>query len=261
MGIFIKSQNVIKGQFVLKDILYSITSSHLSAEYQNMELILHLAVSAKAEKNDVDYDMSSVHLYHNNGFNTHVSNFNELKGKKFIWKDEYNEENEEAGNLCVQEHEAVRKGIIEILDIEAGQMIIKWSGKADVRWNRKYGDAVPFETIFTVNIPDTVDYTLDVFKSTKMIIDSETQLEVVNLQEFNQEIMRVCETRVWESFNTILKFKLIHNGREYFGEVMFTNGKNNFELSIDEDCPKKVQFKGVDYNLTINYEMFTFSIL
>lgn len=262
MGFFNKSERdkCEKGQFVLKDILYSVIGSHLSAVYHNMELVLHLGVEAKTEDCHVEYEMRSVHLYHNNGFNTHISNFNELKGKKFTWKDEYNAQNEEAGNLCVQEHEAVRKGTIEILDVEAGQMTIKWSGKADVGWSRKYGSAVPFETIFIVNIPDTINYMLDAFKSTKMIIDSETQLEVLNLQEFNHEVMRVCETRIWESFNTILKFKLIHNGTQYFGEVLFTNGKNNFELSIDEDCPKKILFKGVDYNLRINYEMFTFGI-
>lgn len=260
MGIFKNSKNAANGQFVLKDILYSVTDSHLSAQYQNMELILYLEVRAKTEEPHVEYNMSSVHLYHNNGFNTHASDFNELKGRKFIWEDEYNEDDEEAGYFCVQEHEAVREGVIEILDVEDGQMTIKWSGKADVGWSRKYGSAVPFETIFTVNIPDTAVYTLDAFKSTKMIIDRETQLEVLNLQEFNQEIIRVCETRIWESFNTILKFKLIHNGSEYLGEVLFTNGKNNFELSIDKDCPKKVQFKGVDYNLKINYEMFSFSI-
>lgn len=253
-------KNAEKGQFVLKDILYPVTGSSLYAVYQDRELILYPEVWAKTQDSKVEYEMRSVYLYHNNGFCTHASNFNELKGRKFIWEEEYNAEDEEAGNLCVQEHEAVTEGIIEILDVESGQMTIKWSGKADVRWGKKYGTEVPFETIFTVDIPKTINYMLDAFASTRMIIDDETQLEVLNLEEFNQEVLRVCETRVWESFNTILKFKLIHNDTEYPGEVVFTNGKNNYELSIDATCPKKVQFKGVDYNLTIKYEIFTFSI-
>ncbi len=43
-------------------------------------------------------------------------------------------------------------------------------------------------------------------------------------------------------------------------EVFFTNGKNNFELKMHEDCPKKIKFRGVDYNLRVKYEMFTFEI-
>lgn len=253
-------KNAEKGQFVLKDILYSVTYTSLSAVYQDMELILYPEVEAETKDAHVEYEMRSVDLYHNNGFNTHTSNFQQLKGKKFIWEEEYNAAGEEAGFFCVQEHEAVTEGIIEILDVEAGQMTIKWSGRADVRWNKKYGTDVPFETIFTVDIPDTVNYMLDAFASTKMHIDSDTWLEVLNLEEFNQEIMRVCETRIWESFNTILKFKLNYKDTEYFGEVVFTNGKNNYELHIDADCPRKVQFEGVDYNLKVRYEVFTFSI-
>ena len=41
---------------------------------------------------------------------------------------------------------------------------------------------------------------------------------------------------------------------------MFTNGKNNFELKMEKACPKKVEFKGVDYNLRVNYEVFRFEI-
>lgn len=76
--------------------------------------------------------MSYVRLYHNNSFHTHTPNLGEISRKKFIWKDEYNVEDEEAGTLYVQEHEAVREGIIEILNVENGHIAIKWSGKADV---------------------------------------------------------------------------------------------------------------------------------
>ena len=256
MKLFGKSAS--EGQFILKDITYRVIQASLGAYYQDMELVLFPEV--EAEDDHVEYDMRHVRLYHNNGFNTHISNFSELCGRKFIWESECNAAEEEAGTLCVQEHEAVREGTIEILKVENGQITIKWSGKADVGWSRKYGSKVPFETIFTAKIPDAVNYCLDAFKSTKLKIDKETCLEILNLEEFNVEVERVSETRVWDSFNTVLQFKLIYANKEYLGEVLFTNGKNNFELKMDEDCPKKIKFRGVDYNLRVKYEMFTFEI-
>ena len=256
MKLFEKS--VSEGQFILKDITYSVTEASITAYYQDMELVLFPEVIAENDR--VEYDMRHVRLYHNNGFNTHISGFSELCGRKFIWESEYNEAEEEAGTLCVQEHEAVREGTIEILKVENGQITIKWSGRADVGWNRKYGSKVPFETIFTAKIPDAVNYCLDAFKSTRMKIDEATYLEILNLEEFNREVERVSETRVWDSFNTVLQFKLVYAGKEYLGEVLFTNGKNNFELKMDEDCPQKIKFRGVDYNLRVKYEMFTFEI-
>lgn len=254
-------KNVSEGEFILKDIIYNVTSSSLSAYYQDMELVLFPEVEAETKSDNVEYEMRSVRLYHNNGFNTHTSDFGDLKGRKFVWNEEYNAEDEEAGNLYVQEHEAVREGTIEILNVENGRMTIQWSGKADVGWSRKYGDKVPFQTIFTTKIPESMHYVLDAFQSTKMVIDNKTELEILNLDEFNEEVMRVSETRLWDSFNTILKFKLLCANEEYLGEVLFTNGKNNFELIMDKKCPKKVQFIGVDYSLKVNYEMFTFEIL
>ena len=58
---------------------------------------------AKTEDKNVEHEMSYVHLYHNNGFNTRISKFNDLKGRKFIWKSHYNISKEEAGYLYVQQ--------------------------------------------------------------------------------------------------------------------------------------------------------------
>ncbi len=88
----------------------------------------------------------------------------------------------------------------------------------------------------------------------------DTRLEILNLDEFNEEVKRVSESRQWDDFNTVLKFKLIHLGKDYFGEVTFTNGKNNFVTVFDESCPRKAAFSGVEFNLRVNYEMFTFDI-
>lgn len=254
-------KNVSEGEFLLKDIIYKVTGTSLSAEYQDMELVLYPEVSAKTESDDVEYEMSYVRLYHNNGFHTHTKRFEDLKGKKFVWKEEFNEEEEEAGTLYVQEHEFVRKGTIEIVNVENGQMTIKWSGKACVGWSRKYGDNVPYETIFTTKIPDSMAYVLDAIQSSKMRIDDKTELEILNLDEFNAEVMRVSETQIWDSFHTILKFRLLYEHQEYLGEVVFTNGKINFEQKFDPACPRKVVFRNVDYNLRAHYEMFSFDII
>lgn len=253
-------KNVSEGKFILKDICYDVTYASLDACSENMGLILFPEVEAKTKDDKVEYEMRYVRLYHNNGFQSHASDFESLKGQKFVWKEEYNAEDEEAGTLYVQEHEAVRKGTIEVLNVENGRITMKWSGNADVGWSRIYGASVPFETIFTARIPDSISYILDAFKSTKMKIDNETELEVLNLDEFNEEVKRVSETRIWDSFNTILKFRLLCAKEEYLGKVLFTNGKNNFELIMDEKCPRKVNFGGIDYNLRARYEIFSFEI-
>ena len=66
------------------------------------------------------------------------------------------------------------QGTIEILEADAQKLTIKWSGKADVGWSRKYGSNVPFETIFMVKIPDKVTFCLDAFRSDEMRIDEKT---------------------------------------------------------------------------------------
>lgn len=251
---------VSEGEFQLKDITYKVTRTSLGAHYENMELVLFPDVEARTEDQAVEYEMRSLHLYHNNGFHTRANAFWELKGEKFVWTDEYNEDDEEAGFLYVQEHESVREGTIEILDVDGERLTVKWSGKAVVGWSRKYGDNVPFETIFTVKIPDTITYCLDAFSGTEMKIDERTCLAILNLEEFNQEVIRVSETGAWEDFNTVLRFCLTFEGRDYEGEVIFTNGKNNHELRLEPGCPRKVRFRNVDYNLRARYEMFSFEI-
>lgn len=259
MGLF--SPKATKGSFVLRDIIYQITGTSLHASYQNLGLVLFPKLEAKADREKVEYEMRHIHLYHNNGFQTHAPSFEALKGQQFIWTSEYNDQNEEAGTLCVQEHECVRKGTIEILDVENNELTIKWSGLADVGWNRKYGENVPFETIFSVKIPQRIPYTLDAIQSTKTQLDEHTLLEILNLPEFNQEVSRVSESCQWEDFNTILKFRVTRNGTDYLGEVCFKNGKNNFELHMDEKCPIKLSFRYVDFNLKARYEQFSFEIL
>ncbi len=228
--------NVTKEKFVLKDITYDITDATIRVLNRDMEIILFPEIEAETIDEDVEYEMKHVYLYHNNGFNTHVSTFEELKGKKFVWNSEYNQDDEEAGVLCVQEHEDVTKGMIEILNVEDNLITIRWSGLANVFWDEKYGEDVPFETIFTVELPTDKLYKIDAYKSTLVKIDKNTLLEILNLDEFNQEVVRISNSRQWESFNVILKFKLIHDSIDYFGEVIFNKGKNNHTTHFDKRC-------------------------
>ena len=62
------SKNVSEGEFILKDILYHVTYPSLCAHYQDMELVLFPEVEAETKDEKVEYEMSSVRLYHNNGF-------------------------------------------------------------------------------------------------------------------------------------------------------------------------------------------------
>ena len=251
---------VSEGEFRLKDILYTVTESCLGVHYENMELVLFPEVEAKTEEESVEYEMRYVRLYHNNGFCTHTGSFPELKGKKFVWTEEYNEDGEEAGFFYVQEHESVEEGTIEILEADTRKLTVRWSGKAVVGWSREYGDQVPFETIFTVEIPDKIVHCLDAFRSEEMKIDENTCLVLLNLEEFNQEVKRVSETRMWDDFNTVLRFRLTCGDRDYAGEVIFTNGKNHHELIMEPGCPRKIRFRNVDYNLRAGYEMFSFEV-
>lgn len=250
----------LNGKIRLKDIVYDITDASLSADHCDGEIYLFPEVNAECSDESVEHELRSAWLYHNNGFNTHAETFEELKGKKFVWESEENDDGEEAGTLYVLEHDNLSSGTIEITDVSDGYMTVRWSGLANLYWSEEYGSDIPFEAEFTVRLPEKLLCTVNAFKSTKVKIDRGTYLEILNLEEFNEEVKRVSETRQWEDFNTVLDFRLIYRGTDYLGKVTFTNGKNNFVTAFDESCPKKVDFKGVDYNLRVSYEIFTFDI-
>lgn len=249
----------LNGKIRLKDIVYNITDTYCSASSRNGEIYLFPDTDAECSDENVEYELRSARLYHENGFNTFASSFEELKGKKFVWDSEENADGEEAGTLYVLEHEYLSSGTIEITDVSDGFMTIYWSGLANVYWSEEYGSDIPFEAEFTVKL-SKIHYTVDAFKATNVKIDGDTRLEILNLDEFNKEVERVSASRKWDDFNTVLTFKLIHLGKDHFGEVAFTNGKNNFVTAFDESCPRKVAFLGVDFNLRVNYEMFSFDI-
>lgn len=249
----------LNGKIRLKDIVYDITDTYCSVSSRNGEIYLSLDTDAECSDENVEYELCSARLYHEDGFNTHASSLEELKGRKFVWNSEENADGEEAGTLYVLEHEYLSSGTIEITDVSDGFMTIYWSGLANVYWSEEYGSDIPFEAEFTVKLPK-IHFTVDAFKATNVKIDNDTRLEILNLDEFNNEVERVSASRKWDDFNTVLRFKLIHLGKDYLGEAAFTNGKNNFATAFDDSCPRKVAFLGVDFNLRVNYEMFTFDI-
>lgn len=247
-------------KFFLRDTAYDIIKTSINAEIEDMEIILFPEVRAKTNNENIDFELREVYLYHNNGFNTHTSDFQELKGKKFIWNSEYNENDEEAGFFYVLEHENVTKGTIEILDVKNNLITFKWSGQANIFWNDEYEENVSFETTFNAELPSKKLYKIDAFKSTKTKINNTTRLEILNLDEFNEEVVNISNSRKWDQFNTILKFRLICSNTDYFGEVVFTNGKINHVTNFDDNCPLKVIFKNASFNLDVKYEEFIFEI-
>lgn len=253
--------NAEEGKFVLRDIVYDVTGAVIHTVFHNMQIILSIDIEAEADDDDENdlYELSSVRLYHENGFNTHTASYEELKGKSFA-VDIDPDSDEPEGALYVLEHEDITKSTVEILNVTDDKMTIRWSGLANVYWDEKYGEDVPFNTVVTVDIPKENSYELDLFESTSTKIDSNTNLEVLNLDEFNREVRRVSESRQWNDFNTVLKFRVSCGDNDYFGEVIFTDGKNNHVTKFDETCPRKVRFVSVDFNLSVDYEIFVFSV-
>ena len=92
-----------------------------------------------------DYEEVSPHLYHNNGFSLNIRSWKAIEGMSKIWEEEYNEDDEEAGGLCVFEHEDVTSGTIEFLKRQGNEFFIRWTGTANVYWDDEYGADVPFE--------------------------------------------------------------------------------------------------------------------
>lgn len=244
--------------FTLADIVYDVTYTDLCYHFENGNIILYPEVDAETEDEDVEYDMSCVHLYHNNGFCTNVSNLESLKGKKFVWESTYNENDEEAGCLCVQEHELLSSGTIEILDIQNNHITIRWSGLANVYWDETYGADVPFDTTFTAEIPqDVAIHQLDTYKSTKTKIYDNLYLELLDLDAFNHHLKQTSDDTPW---NIKLSFKVIYFDKEYLGDISLSFQKNKLigTTALDADCPVLIRFAGMDYNFKANYQLFFF---
>ena len=257
---------VEKGIFLLKDISYTIIGSSVSVDKEGENIFLTLEVNAETKDSDIYYEMRSLRLYHNDGFCTHAAKAQALKGKKFVWESHYNENEEAAGFLCVQEHEEVTKSVIEILNISGNRMTVRWSGEANVFWDENYDEDVPFETVFEVKLPKT-SYRINVYKSLSVNVDKDTRIELnkEDLEALNKELVLYGELKKkdWNTklnIDTVLGFTVTHKGKEYAGKVTFLEGKIKHKTDFDDSCPIRVTFENFGWNFRIQEEAFWFIV-
>lgn len=230
---------------VLNNIKYNVKEAKVS--FTDIGGNFKMFIDISADSNDVEYELSYIRLYNEEGFLTGVNNYDDLKGKKYVWDSIENESGEFAGSLYVLEHEDITKGTIEILDCNSSLIKIKWSGIANVYWNEKFGANVPFEAIIETEIPKEKRVTIYAHKCTKIKVNDKLELELLNFEEIKNAAYKMQETRVWDSFNERLNFKVVYNNEEYLGYVIYTNGKLNYETFIDGNCPIKIEHKGFDW--------------
>ena len=209
--------------FILNDVKYKITDSSIDFQETNEGILLFPEI--KAENDQVEYELSELHLYHNNGFQTGAKKTADLAGKKYVWKEAYNDNGEEAGFLCVLEHENVTEGTIEIMDIGKNYITLKWTGKANIFWDDTFGADVPFETIVRMQLPKKHKIRIDAYKSVKAKVNKEFEIELLNFKEIESAANKMQDTGIWTDFNVTLHFKVTYKGTEYSGSVKFTDGK------------------------------------
>jgi len=116
-------------------------SWHIDIQMESGPLVTEL----KNDEEEEDYEEVSPYLYHNNGFSLDVRSWKSVEGISKIWEEPYNEDEEEAGTLCVFGHEDVTSGKIEFLKRKGSVFSVRWSGTANVYWDEEYGENVPFE--------------------------------------------------------------------------------------------------------------------
>ncbi|WP_310602880.1 hypothetical protein [Anaerosporobacter sp.] len=253
-----------KSFFILGDSTYNVYDTDLILEYVNNEISLYLEVIPD-DKENIDEDWSiSIE------FNTHVSTIEDLEDKKFVWNSQIDEFGENAGYISLYEIN-VKSGTIEIVSIKENKMTMKWYGVLEGP------DCSTFDMVFDVKIPEKSNYVIDVYKSVKTVIDHHTQLEILNIEDFNKELIKLSKSRkrtasklrtkldcIFKSskyeFNAVLKFKLTIDKKEYLGEVIFRGDTIKHVTHLDESCPRRVIFKYVSWRLQSKLEQFSFGI-
>ena len=232
--------------FKLNGLEYTVESCSVSFDIipYNQHLKMYIAISARTENNQIDSELQYVRLYHNSGFDIGGKTIRNLKGKRFEWK---KASNWNGGTLYVLEHEDVTSGIIEILDITADAIKIKWTGCGNVFWNNEYGKDVPFEAEIETALPAIPKYkvlngmTASVFK-----LDKDTVLEFLNFDELLQECNRCVEMwrnddrEAWNKYQATLKMILHYKGVEYQGKAVYNGHATECETVFSDTCPVKI---------------------
>ena len=237
--------------FHLDNLNYNITYSTVTMNYENNEICLYIELEAEVIDETDDYDMEHIRLYHHNGFATGAANPEELAGRKFVWECEGNEADEDAGYLYVGYHDNVTEGTIEVLSVTETEITIHWYG---------VGCGLPFDTEFTAKLPQERIYSINAWESLSMPMGEDCTLFLLNFPEYEKQREAVCESTKWEDFNAVLRFKVVYQGREYFGEVVYTNGKIHFETHFDENCPIRVESTGCGWDPYLGHIDFMFRV-
>ena len=234
----------------LNNYEYKITAANVGFEMSedNKSLIMFLDIDGSYEGEDLDYELRTIRLYHNNGFHIGVKEPNKLIGKSFEWNEAYNNKGEEAGTLYVLEHEDVTSGKIDILDVTQDLIKVKWSGQANVFWNEECGENVSFEAEVEAKVPSVPKVkVINGFKETKLKIDKNTEIELLNFSDMVMEAERCKESylkndsNAWSTFDKALKLKLTYMKKEYYGEAVYQGSGTKCYTVFDDQCPLNVQ--------------------
>ncbi len=237
--------------FRLDNLNYNLTDSTVTLDYQDNKIFLYIELEAEVIDETDDFDMQKIRLYHHNGFATGAADPKELGGRKFVWECERNDEGEDAGYIYVGYHDNVTEATIEVLAVTETEITMRWHG---------VGCGLPFDTEFTAKLPQERIYTINAWESLSMPMGEDCTLFLLNFPEYEKRREAVCESRIWEDFNAVLKFKVVYQGAEYFGDVVYTNGKINFETHFDERCPIRVKSTGCLWDPFFGHIDFMFQV-
>ena len=232
--------------FKLNDVEYTIESCDVAFDIipYNQHLKMYIDIEAKNESDQIDYELQYVRLYHNNGFDIGGKTTRNLKGKRFEWK---KASNWNGGTLYILEHEDVTSGVIEILDITADTIKIKWTGFGNVFWNDEYDKNVPFEAEIESSLPAMPKYkVLNGMAASVFKLDKDTFLELLNFDDLLQECNRCVEMwrnddkEAWEKYNATLNMILRYKGVEYQGKAVYNGHATQCETIFSDSCPVKI---------------------
>lgn len=233
--------------FKLNGVDYTIESCSISFDIipHNQHLKMYIDIDAKNEGDQIDYELQYVRLYHNNGFDIGGKTIRNLKGKRFEWE---KASNWNGGTLYVLEHEDVTSGVIEILDITADTIKIKWTGCGNVFWDDEYDKNVLFETEIETALPAVPKYkVLNGMAKSVFELNKDTVLEFLNFNDLLQECNRCVEMwrnddrEAWQKYNATLNMILRYKGDEYHGQAVYKGHSTECETIFPDYCPVKIK--------------------
>ena len=253
--------------FRLKDVEYTVKTASVSfgLNPSNQNLKMYISIEAESDSKSIDFELSNVILYHNNGFDIGGKTLRNLNGKRFEWKNAENNFGEEAGSIYVLEHEEITSGVIEILDVTKDTIKIKWTGKGNIFWNDDYYKDVPFEAEIEAVLPDIPKYkVLNGMEKDRIKIDKNTEVVLLNFDDILSECNRCREMwqnddrDAWNKYNAILNFILIYKGTEYQGKAVYNGSAVKCDTVLDENCPVKIQIIKTTIDTAFNKYCFYF---